>query len=56
MKRAKCSAEFKAAAGKQVIEREHSVMEASSSLGVSDKSLWLWVMQATQLAAVMPHY
>ena len=48
MKRVSYTAEFKAEAVKQVIERGHDVVEVSSRLGVSDKSLYLWVRQARQ--------
>lgn len=48
MKRVSYTAEFKAEAVKQVIERGHGVVEVSSRLGVSDKSLYLWVRQAKE--------
>ena len=48
MKRVSYTAQFKAEAVKQVIERGHGVMEVSSRLGVSDKSLYLWVRQAKE--------
>lgn len=37
--------EFKTEAVKQVIERGHGVVDVSKRLGVSDKSLYLWVKQ-----------
>ena len=49
MKKVSYTAEFKAEAVKQVIERGHGVVEVSSRLGVSDKSLYLWVRQAKEL-------
>lgn len=48
MKRVSYTAEFKAEAVKQVIERGHGVVEVSDRLGVSDKSLYLWVRQAKE--------
>ena len=48
MKRVSYTAEFKAEAVKQVIERGHGVVEVSNWLGVSDKSLYLWVRQARE--------
>ena len=48
MKRVDYTAEFKAEAVKQVIERGHGVEEVSSRLRVSDKSLYLWVRQAKE--------
>ena len=52
MKRVSYTAEFKAEAVKQVIERGHGVVEVSSRLGVSDKSLYLWVRQAKEVQCV----
>lgn len=49
MKKVGYTAEFKAEAVKQVIERGHGVVEVSSRLGVSDKSLHSWVRQAKEL-------
>ena len=40
MKRVSYTAEFKAEAVKQVIERGHGVVEVSDRLGVSDKNLY----------------
>ncbi len=42
------TAEFKAEAIKQVIDRRHSVIDVSKRLGVSDKSLYLWLRQAKE--------
>jgi transposase len=46
MKRVRYPAEFKAEAVKQVTERGHGVVEVGKRLGMSDKSLYLWVRQA----------
>jgi transposase len=46
MKRMRYAAEFKAEAVKQVIDRGHGVVEVANRLGVSDKSLYLWVRLA----------
>jgi transposase len=43
MKRARYPAEFKARAVKQVTNRGHAVVEVAKRLGISDKSLYLWV-------------
>ena len=43
MKRARYPAEFKAEAVKQVTDRGHGVVEVAKRLGISDKSLCLWV-------------
>jgi transposase len=42
-------AEFKAEAVKQVTERGHGVVDVAKRLGMSDKSLYLWVRQAQEL-------
>jgi transposase len=42
----KYSDEFKDEAVKQVVERRYSVREVSERLGVSSKSLYLWVRAA----------
>ena len=42
------TAQFKAEAVKQVIERGHGVVEVSNRLGVSDKSLYLWARKARE--------
>jgi transposase len=46
MKRMRYAAEFKAEAVKQVIDRGHGVVQVANRLGVSDKSLYLWVRLA----------
>ncbi|MCV2356004.1 transposase [Paucibacter sp. B2R-40] len=46
MSRARYAPEFKAEAVKQVTERGHGVVEVAKRLGISDKSLYLWVRQA----------
>lgn len=43
MKRVRYPAEFKAEAVKQVTARGHGVVEVAKRLGISDKSLYLWV-------------
>ena len=48
MKRIRYPAEFKAEAVKQVIERGHGVVDVAKRLGMSDKSLYLWVRLAQQ--------
>lgn len=48
MKKVSYKVEFKAMAVKQVIERDHGVVEVYSRLGASDKSLSLWVTQAKE--------
>lgn len=48
MKRVRCPAEFKAEAVKQVTERGHGVVDVAKRLGMSDKSLYLWVRLAQQ--------
>lgn len=48
MKRARYPAEFKAEAVKQVTERGHGVVDVAKRLGMSDKSLYLWVRQAQE--------
>ena len=50
MKGTRYTAEFKAEAVKQVIERGHGVVEVAQRLGVSDKSLYVWVKLAGQQA------
>lgn len=46
MKATRFTAQFKAEAIKQVLDRGHSVLDVSKRLGVSDKSLYLWLRQA----------
>jgi transposase len=48
MRVSRFTAEFKAEAIKQVIDRGHSVVDVSKRLGVSDKSLYLWLKQAKE--------
>ena len=43
MKTVRYPAQFKAEAVKQVTERGHGVMDVAKRLGMSDKSLYLWV-------------
>jgi transposase len=45
MGNARYTAEFKTEAIKQITERGHGVLEVSKRLGVSDKSLYLWLKQ-----------
>ena len=52
MKSVRYPAEFKAEAVKQVTERDHSVVEVSKRLGMSDKSLYLWVRLAKEQPGV----
>ena len=46
MKRVRYPAEFKAEAVKQVTERGHGVVDVAKRLGMSEKSLYLWVRLA----------
>jgi transposase len=46
MKKVKYPEEFKAEAAKQVTERGHGVVDVAKRLGMSDKSLHLWVRLA----------
>lgn len=48
MKRVRYPAEFKAEAVKQVSERAHGVVDVAKRLGVSGKSLYLWVRLANE--------
>ena len=48
MKRIRYTVEFKAEAVKQVTERGHGVVEVAKRLGVSDKSLYVWIKRADQ--------
>ena len=52
MKSVRYPAEFKAEAVKQVTERGHCVVEVSKRLGMSDKSLYLWVRLAKEQPGV----
>jgi transposase len=49
MSKGSYSAEFKAEAVKQIIDRKYSVSEVSKRLGVSAHSLYQWVRQAKPL-------
>lgn len=51
MKAARYTPEFKAEAIKQITERGHGVVEVSKRLGVSDKSLYLWLRQSKELTS-----
>jgi transposase len=53
MRVARFTAQFKAEAIKQVTERGHSVVDVSKRLGVSDKSLYLWLRQAKEPQGVV---
>ena len=46
MKRVRYAAEFKAEAVRQVTDRGHGVVDVAKRLGMSDKSLYLWVRLA----------
>lgn len=48
MRGTRYTAEFKAEAMKQVVERGHGVVDVAKRLGVSDKSLYGWLRQARQ--------
>lgn len=48
MKNVRYTAEFKAEAIKQVTERGHGVVDVSKRLGVSDKSLYVWLKQSRE--------
>jgi transposase len=48
MKRVRYPAEFKAEAVRQVTERGHGVVDVAKRLGMSDKSLYLWVRLAKE--------
>lgn len=52
MKRVRYPAEFKAEAVKQVTERGHGVVDVAKRLGMSDKSLYLWVRLAKEQPGV----
>ena len=51
MKSARYTPEFKAEAIKQITERGHGVLDVSKRLGVSDKSIYLWLKQSRVQAA-----
>lgn len=48
MKRVRYTAEFKSEAVRQVTDRGHGVVDVAKRLGVSDKSLYLWVRLAKE--------
>lgn len=48
MTRARYPAEFKAEAVRQVTDRGHGVVDVAKRLGVSDKSLYLWLRLARE--------
>ena len=48
MTRVRYPAEFKAEAVKQVTERGYGVVDVAKRLGMSDKSLYLWVRLAQE--------
>jgi transposase len=50
MKSSRYTDEFKAEAIKQITERGHGVLDVSKRLGVSDKSLYLWLKQSREQA------
>ena len=52
MKRVRYPAQFKAEAVKQVAERGHGVVDEAKRLGMSDKSLYLWVRLAQEQQGV----
>lgn len=47
MRKSRFTEEFKAEAIKQVTERGHKVADVAQRLGVSDKSLYLWIRQSS---------
>jgi transposase len=51
MKNVRYTDEFKAEAIKQITERGHGVLDVSKRLGVSDKSLYLWLKQSRDQAS-----
>lgn len=46
MRKSRFTDEFKAEAIKQITERGHKVVDVAQRLGVSDKSLYLWLRQS----------
>jgi len=48
MSRVRYTEEFKAEALKQITERGHGVAEVAKRLGISDKSLYVWLKQSQQ--------
>ena len=47
MRKSQFTEEFKAEAIKQITERGHKVVDVAQRLGVSDKSLYLWLRQSS---------
>jgi transposase len=43
MRKSRFTDEFKAEAIKQITERGHKVVDVAQRLGISDKSLYLWL-------------
>lgn len=52
MKSKQYTCEFKAEAVKQVIEKGHGVVDVAKRLGVTDKSLYIWVKKARAAGAI----
>ena len=52
MKRVRYPAEFKAKAVNQLTERGHRVVDVATRLGMSDKSLYLWLRLAQERQGV----
>ena len=52
MTRVRSPAEFKAEAVRQVTDRGHGVVDVAKRLGMSDKSLYLWVRLAKEQPGV----
>lgn len=46
MRKSRFTDEFKAEAIKQITERGHKVVDVAQRLGVSDKSLYLWLRRS----------
>lgn len=55
MSNSKYTAEFRAEALKQITERGHSVQDVAKRLGVSDKSLYLWLKQQREQSHPVHH-
>jgi len=54
MSSARYTAEFKAEAVKQVTERGHGVVEVAKRLGISDKSLYVWLKKVSNNPRLLP--
>ena len=52
MSGARYTDEFKAEAVKQVTERGHGVVEVAKRLGISDKSLYVWLKKSQKNSGV----